>query len=69
MLDASARRSQSLSGTLARAAGSIGAGAINGGRQMPKDDKPNGMAGKRGAAPVKKKAAKKKTAKKTAKKR
>jgi hypothetical protein len=30
---------------------------------MPKDDKPNGMAGKRGAAPVKKAAAKK-TAKK-----
>jgi hypothetical protein len=68
MLDASARRSQSLSGTLARAAGSLGAGAINGGRQMPKDDKPNGMAGKRGAAPAKKKAAKK-AAKKTAKKR
>ena len=31
---------------------------------MPKDDKPKGMAGKRGAAPAKKKAAKKKTAKK-----
>jgi len=39
--------------------------AINGGRQMPKDDKPKGMAGKRGAAP----ATKKKAAKKTAKKR
>jgi hypothetical protein len=35
---------------------------------MPKDDKPKGMAGKRGAKPVVKKAAKK-TAKKTAKKR
>jgi hypothetical protein len=35
---------------------------------MPKDEKPNGMAGKRGAAPAKKTAAKK-TAKKTAKKR
>ena len=34
---------------------------------MPKDDKPQGMAGKRGAAPAKK--AKKKAAKKTAKKR
>jgi hypothetical protein len=31
---------------------------------MPKDDKPSGMAGKRGAAPAKKKAAKKKAAKK-----
>lgn len=39
---------------------------------MPKDDKPNGMAGKRGAAPAKKKAAKKvakKAAKKAAKKK
>jgi hypothetical protein len=36
---------------------------------MPKDDKPNGMAGKRGAAPVKKKAAKKKAAKKAAAKK
>ena len=35
---------------------------------MPKDDKPSGMAGKRGAAPAKRKAAKK-AAKKTAKKR
>ena len=35
---------------------------------MPKDDKPKGMAGKRGAAPAKKAAAKK-AAKKTAKKR
>ena len=35
---------------------------------MPKDEKPNGMAGTRGAAPAKKTAAKK-AAKKTAKKR
>lgn len=31
---------------------------------MPKDDKPKGMAGKRGAAPAKKTKAAKKTAKK-----